>query len=47
MPVKINLDCTEKMWKRVQVFKIRHNCKTMNDAVIRIMDLGLGEGYNA
>lgn len=45
MPTKLNLDCKDELWNRVKIFKMIHNCQTMNEAVNRILELGLGDDY--
>lgn len=47
MPTKLNLDCEDALWNRVKIFKMKQNCQTMNEAVNRILEIGLGEGYQA
>jgi len=44
---KLMLKCDDKLWTRIQYFKIKHQCKNMNETVTKILEIGLGDGYNA
>lgn len=43
MAKKLILDANEELWKKVLKFKIDHDLKNNNEAVIRLLEKGLEE----
>jgi len=47
MPTKLMLKMTDEEWKEVKKFKIEHEFRTNNEAVVELIKLGLEKANSA
>lgn len=41
MAKKLILDCSEELWEKVLMYKIKQKCKNNNEAVAQLIEKGL------